>query len=649
MVAHGSTPAAKPVPQVAQILAHSANAVAAQAPVLPSGFHDTVVFSGLTQPTAVRFSPDGRVFVAEKSGLLLEYDSLTDPTPTTVADFSTETDDWSDRGLLGLALDPNFPAKPYVYLLYTYDAPPGETAPVWNDACPTPPGPLVDGCVVTGKLVRITVSGDPATGTPTTMVGAPTTLISDQWCQQFPSHSIGDLNFGADGELYVSGGDGASYGPPDWGQFGGSPGSPTPVNPCGDPPAGPETLPTAEGGALRSQSPRRPAGEPVDLGGAVLRVDPATGDPAPGNPFSSPTDPPPPTDPSSSADNKQRIVAYGLRNPFRFTIRPGTNELWIGDVGLNTWEEIDEDADPTAAPAKNFGWPCYEGPAELADYSGASLCTSLYADGTATGPYFAYNHQAQVVPGETCPTSNGSSITGLTFYSGDSYPSSYKGALFFGDHTRNCIWAMLPGANDLPDPTKIQTFVAGAEHPVDLEAGPGGDLFYVDLDEGQIHRITYATPTVPPVTPTPTPPATPTPAPPRPPVIAPAPRITIPTIVRISGATAKLSLRCVGKSTCKGTLLIQSRQSQPAATAKKSKQRLTTYASGVFSIPAGKTRSVTVTFSKPGMKAVATDHSLKAYANARLSAGRMESSRITLNWVKPVRKPIPWWRRWPGL
>ena len=64
-------------------------------------------------------------------------------------------------------------------------------------------------------------------------------------------------------------------------------GSPTPKNPCGDPPAGvggTETPPTAEGGALRSQSVRRPTGEPVLLNGALLRVDPATGAGAAGQP-----------------------------------------------------------------------------------------------------------------------------------------------------------------------------------------------------------------------------------------------------------------------------------------------------------------------------------------------------------------------------
>ena len=478
IVARASTPQV----DAKSLLANGLTVAAPAASTLPSKFQDTVVFSGLTNPTAVRFSPDGRVFVAEQSGLLLEYDSLTDTTPTTVADFRSETDDYWDRGLLGLALDPNFPTHPYVYLLYTYDAPPGQTAPVWNDACPTPPGTNTDGCVVTGKLVRIQLSGN-------AMSGSPTTLISGEWCQQFPSHSIGDLNFGADGELYVSGGDGASFSAADWGQFGGTNGSPPPTvaNPCGDPPAGAggtESPPTAEGGALRSQSARRSAGEPVLLNGAILRVDPATGAAAAGNPFGSSTD-----------ANKQRIVAYGLRNPFRFTVRPGTNELWIGDVGWSTWEEIDVDTSPTST-AKNFGWPCYEGTSQQSAYAGLDLCTTLYADGTASDPYYAYNHSSQVVPGESCPTADGSSITGLAFYNGGTYPSSYNGALFFADHSRNCIWAMLPGSNGLPDPTTIETFAAGAGHPVDLEVGPGGDLFYVDLEDGQIHRITYTALTV---------------------------------------------------------------------------------------------------------------------------------------------------------
>jgi PKD repeat protein len=94
-----------------------------------------------------------------------------------------------------------------------------------------------------------------------------------------------------------------------------------------------------------------------------------------------------------------------------------------------------------------------------------------------------------------CPT-GGSSITGVAFYQGGSYPTQYTGALFFADHTRNEIWAMLPGTNGLPAVAMLQSFVGvngtgGAGHPVDLKIGPGGDLFYVDMEGGNVHRITY--------------------------------------------------------------------------------------------------------------------------------------------------------------
>src|SRR5215212_8361110 len=109
----------------------SANAVA----TLPSGFQEEAVISGLTNPSNVEFSQDGRVFVAEKSGLIKVFDGLSDTTPTTFADLRTKVHNFWDRGLLGLALDPNFPTNPYVYVLYTYDAPIGGTAPRWR-----PPG-----------------------------------------------------------------------------------------------------------------------------------------------------------------------------------------------------------------------------------------------------------------------------------------------------------------------------------------------------------------------------------------------------------------------------------------------------------------------------------------------------------------------------
>src|SRR5215218_1102174 len=241
----------------------------AGASVIPP-FQESVVWSGLTHPTVVRFSSDGRVFVAQKDGRILVFDSLTDTTPTLFADLRAQVHDFWDRGMLGMALDPNFPATPDVYVLYTYDAAIGGVPPTWGDNCPTPPGPTTDGCLVSARLSRLTAFGN-------VMTGSEQVLIND-WCQQFPSHSVGSLEFGRDGALYVTAGDGASFNYVDYGQT---------KNPCGDPPgaAGTNlTAPTAEGGALRSQDVRTPA-DPTSLDGSVLRIDKATGQGLASNPF----------------------------------------------------------------------------------------------------------------------------------------------------------------------------------------------------------------------------------------------------------------------------------------------------------------------------------------------------------------------------
>ncbi len=440
-------------------------------------FQDTVVFQGLTNPTVVQFSPDGRVFVGEKSGIVKVFDNLSDTTPTVFADLRTKVHNYWDRGLEGLALDPSFPSEPYVYVLYTHDAAIGGTAPRWGspgetfDGCPTPPGPTTDGCVVSGRLSRLQASGNQ-------MVGSEQVLV-EGWCQQFPGHSVGTVAFGSDGALYAGGGDGASFNFADWGQAG------NPLNPCGDPPGGvggTQTPPTAEGGALRAQD-LRTAGDPVGLNGSIIRVNPDTGAALPDNPLAANPDP-----------NARRIVAYGLRNPFRFTVRPGTGELWVGDVGWGLFEEIDRIPSPTDATVENFGWPCHEGPGREPSYDAAelNLCESLYAaPGAAAGPYFSYGTHGNVVPGEPCPTTGGA-ITGLAFYTGGGYPAGYQGALFFTDYARNCIWVMFPGPGGLPDPATRVAFRTNAASPVDLKIGPGGDLFYVDVFGGTVRRITYS-------------------------------------------------------------------------------------------------------------------------------------------------------------
>jgi PKD repeat protein/glucose/arabinose dehydrogenase len=487
-------------------LSVAASHVRADEPTLLDGFRDELVWGGFTRPTALAIAGDGTVFVAEKSGRIKVFSSLTDDTPTLFADLTTNVHNAWDRGLLGLAVDPDYPARPYVYALYTYDHILGDSAPAprWgtagaeNDSCPNPPGFTADGCVASGRLTRLTAQNG-------VMVGSEHVLV-EGWCQQFPSHSVGAVAFGPDGALYASGGEGASFAlTADYGQYGGTlpTGGPyvTPRNPCGDPPGGvggAMTIPTAEGGSLRSQDIRtRGPGDPVGLSGTVIRVDPDTGAGWPSN-----------ANTGDSDANARRIIAYGMRNPFRFTFDPN-GRVYIGDVGSTEWEEIDVVSDPDAAP-RNFGWPCREGAAPGGAFApvGLNLCESLAASST-TDPYIKWSHRAEVVNGDGCGGATGftsSSISGLTFLPSNSpFPAPYDGALFATDYTRPCIWAYPLGSNGRPDPAQGHLFAD--LHRVSEESGgaiqlvtsPTGDLLYVDYDRQEVHRIRWYGPSQPPV------------------------------------------------------------------------------------------------------------------------------------------------------
>ena len=190
-------------------------------------------------------------------------------------------------------------------------------------------------------------------------------LIND-WCQQYPSHSIGDLAFGPGPShpLYVSGGEGASFNTTDYGQL--APATPAATRRTAS--AAPRTRPAPRAARFAA---RARAGRPVSPGRSTARSCESirqTGDGLPGNPFA-----------DSSDANARRIIAYGFRNPFRFALRYG--ELWVGDVGWTTIEEIDRIVSPGSSPAPNFGWPCYEGPFPQPSYraAGLNLCQSLYA------------------------------------------------------------------------------------------------------------------------------------------------------------------------------------------------------------------------------------------------------------------------------
>jgi hypothetical protein len=191
----------------------------------------------------------------------------------------------------------------------------------------------------------------------------------------------------------------------------------------------------------------------------------------PGNPGTAATD-----------ENARRIVAHGFRNPFRMAFRPGSSELWVGDVGRSRWEEIDRIIDPLAAPVFNGGFPCIEGPEVATDWARTNLCARLVSQtGATAAPYFSYGHEAGVTADDACYVP-AAAITGLTFYPLDGpFPASLHGALLWADISRSCIYAMPLGPDGLPSPADAQVFASSVSAPVDLQISPAGELVYVDV------------------------------------------------------------------------------------------------------------------------------------------------------------------------
>jgi glucose/arabinose dehydrogenase len=535
---------------------------AGAAVTLPEHFEDQTVWSGLESPTIVKFAPNGEIFVGEKSGKILVFENLEDKTPEVFANLSKPIYDYEDHGLLGLAIDPLFElGRPYVYALYTYNheladkgaqeptgVEPHTVTPRWPSAGPGYENDQCQeseevkrgekqkealGCEVSGVLVRLTAEGNhakPAAGEPEEPEEK---VLLEGWCQQATTHSIGDLGFGPEGDLFVSGGEGAMYSEADYGQFG---------NPCEDPVEeenGEVVRLTSLGGSLRSQSVLRehPA-YPTLLSGSVLRINPDTGEGVAGNPFY-----------AEPEKNAKRIIGFGFRQPWRFTVSERLGEVFVSNVGNGSYEEV-ERLQIGSADKFNGGWPCYEGseegkPARNYTYSGEyedegkevpypsiQYCIDQYeaeenGEQETETPFYAYPHNGPVVPGDRCyhGTALATDVAGNAFYEGSAWPAAYHDAFFFADAIRGCIYMMQAGANGEPDPATGTTFLSGSEAfsfpGVDIEQGPEGNLFYVELygaGGGSIHRIVYQPPkppeeegkkeTPPPPGPTPTPPPT---------------------------------------------------------------------------------------------------------------------------------------------
>lgn len=322
----------------------------APAPLLPPGFFDETIAGPWSNPVGLTFAPDGRMVVWSKDGRLwvTDADGTTHASP--VLDIHDEVGEWRDHGMLGCALDPDFLVNGRVYLLYVVDyhhlALAG-TAEYDDDA-----NSYFHSSIA--RIARYQLEVD--ANFQSVVAGSRTVLVGETLSTGIPilheSHGIGTLAFGTDGTLLASCGDSASYLTVDDGGFPGGSWGPQAL--------GLGIIPLKEEiGAYRAQL--------VDSHcGKILRIDPETGDGVPSNPFYDAGEPRAP---------RSRVWSLGLRNPFRFCVRPETGShapsdgdpgvLYIGDVGWDNWEELNI----AGRPAVNFGWPLYEGMNPLNGYA----------------------------------------------------------------------------------------------------------------------------------------------------------------------------------------------------------------------------------------------------------------------------------------
>ena len=241
------------------------------------GFISETIVSGLSIPTDFAFAPDGRIFIAQKSGAVRVFKvGQLLPDPFIVLTVNTH----HEHGLLGLALDPDFDTNGYIYLYYVVENSPDSFS-----------GPK------TAQLLRVTANGDVALpGSELVLLGSITGDAAQPSCSDFPagvdcipadgaSHNGGGLRFASDGKLFLAIGDGELF------------------------------LPSQD---LDSFS------------GKIVRINPDGSAPL-DNPFFT----------GDPAAVRSKVWAYGLRNPFRFGLQPNTDLPFIGDVGGGLWEEID--------------------------------------------------------------------------------------------------------------------------------------------------------------------------------------------------------------------------------------------------------------------------------------------------------------------
>ena len=311
-------------------------AAPAGAATYPAGFEERVVASGMTQPVAVDWAPDGQAFLAEKEGRV----KVVPPgggAATLLLDISAHVNSYSDRGLNGIAVDRDFATNGFVYLTYVYDR-----LPMNRDSMEP----------MASRVTRIRILPSGALANPsspeTVILGtsagaacpAPPSNAVDCIPADEDSHTMGTIRSAQDGTLWIGTGDGASYG-------------------------------FADSRALRSL-------DETSLAGKVLHVD-RNGQGLASHAFCPAN--------ANLSHNCTKVYAKGFRNPFRFHERPGGG-LTVADVGWNTREEFNV----VAQAGGSYGWPCYEGKVKTPEYKDFPDCAPYYAAAAEKAPDHDYVH-----------------------------------------------------------------------------------------------------------------------------------------------------------------------------------------------------------------------------------------------------------------
>ncbi len=409
------------------------------------------VVDGLTKPTSIDFSPDGRnMYVAEQGGVIkVVRDGVQQSAPA--LDIRDRVNGTRDRGLLDVAVHPDIENHPYIYAIYTYDP------PQVNDNPDDPlAGPDKNGNRA-GRISRFTLdaasnytTADPdsevvlagknstwenfnafANSTnnfdePPAGVNPDGSYVQDFIATDSESHTVGSVEFGPDGNLYASIGDGTSYNRVD-----------------------PRSVRTVDNNSLS---------------GKILRLDPISGEGLSDNPFYT-------GDPN---DNASKVYQSGLRNPFRISVAE-SGKVYIGDVGWSSYEEIN-----AGEPGANFGWPFFEGGkgqnSRTSQYENLPEAAEFYANTKVTPGIYSASHEQD----------GANAIVLGDIYTGDKLPAKYKGDLFFSDLQTGVVNNANLDANGNIE--SIEQFATGAQYVVQTVQSPDGDLYYVNVVEGEVGR-----------------------------------------------------------------------------------------------------------------------------------------------------------------